>query len=390
MNKENNLIIKSNQNENIISLGRVGYDLAKLEKGMTSYGTVLKLLKKININDIAENASNYSMLYADKKIREKQDEKLNFWEKNIYISQKKNKALEDERNKKLIMTSFATKAFVYAANTSVEIFLNKKENYQVSKSIYDLANYCCFDESSSNVLNKDLQVEMSKLVYSFNVNDKEKKKIYDSQIPDNLIKIKPLNLDYSSRCIIGEIIYSIYSKRGFSAKEIYRNAAYIYEWLGISGLELRDFVKNCEENYSIYQYEANERYQNVKDIFNDIALKLPNFDIAYMRGTAEYLSQYDQYAQRRENVFKAGKIGVITGIAYFKKDIKMATIASAEAIALFRTILPDKNIETNKNWEDSILKVLESYGLDDKIIRKDILPLEKNMRNKSTILLNNK
>lgn len=73
MNNENNSIIKLNQNENIIALGRVGYDLAKLERGMTSYGTVSKLLNKININEIAENASNYSMLYADKIIREKQE-----------------------------------------------------------------------------------------------------------------------------------------------------------------------------------------------------------------------------------------------------------------------------------------------------------------------------
>lgn len=168
--------------------------------------------------------------------------------------------MEDERNKKLIIASFATKAFVYAANTGVEFFLNKKENYQVSKSIYDLANYCCFDESSSTVLNKDLQVEMSKLIYSFNVNDKEKNKIYNSQIPDNLIKIKPLNLDYSNRCIIGEIIYSIYSKRGFSAEEIYRNG-------------------------------ANERYQNVKAIFNDIALNIPNLNISCIAETSKNLSQ---------------------------------------------------------------------------------------------------
>lgn len=73
MNNENNSIIKLNQNENIIALGRVGYDLAKLERRMTSYGTVSKLLNKININEIAENASNYSMLYVDKIIREKQE-----------------------------------------------------------------------------------------------------------------------------------------------------------------------------------------------------------------------------------------------------------------------------------------------------------------------------
>lgn len=200
---------------------------------------------------------------------------------------------------------------------------------------------------------------MSKLIYSFNVNDKEKNKIYNSQIPDNLIKIKPLNLDYSNRCIIGEIIYSIYSKRGFSAEEIYRNG-------------------------------ANERYQNVKAIFNDIALNIPNLNISCIAETSKNLSQQDQYAQRRENNFKAGKIGVITGIAYLKKDIKMATIASAEAAALVRNMLSDKNTKNNKNFEEYIIKTLEQYGLDDKIIKKEILPLEKNMRNKSTILLNNK
>lgn len=68
----------------------------------------------------------------------------------------------------------------------------------------------------------------------------------------------------------------------------------------------------------------------------------------------------------------------------------MATIASAEAAALVRNMLSDKNTKNNKNFEEYIIKTLEQYGLDDKIIKKEILPLEKNMRNRSTILLNNK
>ncbi|OON98265.1 MAG: hypothetical protein ATN35_05615 [Epulopiscium sp. Nele67-Bin004] len=362
----------------IIGVGLKNHEMISIESGATPFGTIASCINEESLEALSNLTTDYAVSVADKKIRQKQDKTLNVVEKNFYISDTKKQKLTEERESQTFWWGIGASLLTHLVGYGAKKTLENKENMAVSTSIVQLMVYYG-DIENGNKPNNRINSDLSKVIHSLPIKDKQKTKLKMTQRPTSLLDIKSINFDEATRETIAYNLYGIYKKTN-NSKNL-DNLYEVYDWLGYSGTRSKNLIKDMNGQYADDSHELCTKFNLVNTTFLDILSGIKLDNISKIQAVSSHLALEDHYEHRRERNKKTlFNIGKKTTQAIVFKNPSHGLNALAESVSLCYHCVNDTDY-----IEPTVIDKLSTL-YDITTIKKEILIPAKQIYTESKLL----
>lgn len=311
-----------------------------------------------------------------------------FFNRNVYID-----PVKEQTNmlKRQGMSAATALGMEIVLKNGVRFAANKFQEKGIYNYYYNLYSfldfYAFYDMNNSNF---DLtNIELKKIRASFDLSDKDKKKLEDKTINNRKISISDTDLNFISKLgseekkSISYLLYSIAVTKYPDDRTIDNSLLKFYDVLGYQGGYAKDVLEENKNAYS--EVTDNQHMMNqiaaglVAHMGGRVEIELPIFDVSSIMQRSQQMTRYDPYYQRRKNVQKVAAKGAKIGgglafSAVCSNFPQLAMLSATEAFSQF-------NMD-NPNMLEMGSKLLNTW-FRDSTMEKEVLDESKNLKNQA-------
>lgn len=354
---------QENYVQNSIITSRIIQEETSVLQNVSGYGVLASLLDQNieKIDGMAEyigqcvaqnqNLKIYKEQYGDSFVK-------GFFKRNFFVGQEKKEENEISRRNMALLQNFLVETGIkWSARLAIK-WSSEQDKYYLFKQIYLMLGSFTYDDGAGVGNMRRTQIELKKIRDSFPLNKKDRKKLAQLNIKEDILNI---DMDFGAvdskmRETLSYFLYVLYAQKYEEREDAQSVLLDYYSILGYSGILAKEIIRENANKYAhIVQDQA--RYLKIaQGMVRNFDTCIPVIDINALKQRAVQMSQYDPYCiskMYQSNVSTVKKKKRISDV--FFENPEMVMHAGITAVA--QLLLDD-------NSKENIRAKFVGWGLD--------------------------